>query len=164
MTIGELVRMFKEELSLSLELEVIPLQGWKRADFFDRTGLLWINPSPNMRSLTEALLYPGIGLLETTNVSVGRGTDTPFEVMDSPWLDGRRLAAELNQAGLPGVCFVPIRFTPTASTHAGQACGGVNVIIIDRSQFDPLQTGLEIARRLHSLYGDSGIPLLTNAC
>ena len=154
MTIGELARMFKEELSLSLELEVIPLQGWKRADFFDRTGLLWINPSPNMRSLTEAILYPGIGLLETTNVSVGRGTDTPFEVIGAPWLDGRRLAAELNQAGLPGVCFVPIRFSPTASTHAGQACGGVNVVITDRSQFEPLRTGLEIARRLHALYGD----------
>ena len=107
-----------------------------------------------MRSLTEAILYPGIGLLETTNVSVGRGTDTPFEVIGAPWLDGRRLAAELNQAGLPGVCFVPIRFTPASSTHAGQVCGGVNVIIIDRSQFDSLQTGLEIARRLRALYGD----------
>lgn len=154
MTIGELARMFKEELSLTLDLEVVPVAGWRRADFFDRTGLLWVNPSPNMRSLTEALLYPGIGLLETTNVSVGRGTDTPFEVIGAPWLDGRRLAAELSQAELPGVCFVPIRFTPSSSTHAGQVCGGVNIVVIDRSQFDPLRTGLEIARRLHSLYGD----------
>ena len=88
MTVGELARMFRDELKLTVDLEVIAVEGWRRNEFFDSTGLLWVNPSPNMRSLTEALLYPGIGLLETTNLSVGRGTDTPFEVVGAPWLDG----------------------------------------------------------------------------
>ena len=154
MTIGELARMFKEELQLPCELTVVSVQGWRRADLFDRTGLLWVNPSPNMRSLTEAILYPGMGLLEMTNVSVGRGTDTPFELIGAPWLDGRRLAAELQQARLPGVSFVPVRFTPESSTHAGKPCGGINVIVTDREQFEPLQTGLEIARQLRLLYPD----------
>ncbi len=105
-----------------------------------------------MRSLTQALLYPGIGLLETTNLSVGRGTDTPFEVMGAPWVDARRLAASLNAASVPGVRFVPIRFTPTASKFAGEACQGVNVIITDWAQFDPLWTGLEMARTLRRLH------------
>ena len=152
MTVGELARMFREELKLTVDLEVIAVEGWRRNEFFDRTGLLWVNPSPNMRSLTEALLYPGIGLLETTNVSVGRGTDTPFEVIGAPWLDGRRLAAELNRCELAGVRFVPIRFTPESSKHAGQACGGVNIVVTDRSRFEPLKTGLEIARQLRQLY------------
>ena len=103
MTVGELARLFKAELKLDLDLEVIACEGWRRADVWDATGLAWINPSPNMRSLTQALLYPGIGLLETTNLSVGRGTDTPFEVIGAPWLDGRKLAAELNAQGLAGV-------------------------------------------------------------
>ena len=152
MTVGELARMFKEELKLQLDLEVIPLQGWRRSDFFDATGLLWVNPSPNMRSLTQALLYPGIGLLEATNLSVGRGTDTPFEVIGAPWLDGPRLAAALNRQGLAGVCFVPIRFTPQSSKFAGRACGGVNIIVTERSRFCPLRTGLEIARQLYLLH------------
>jgi uncharacterized protein YbbC (DUF1343 family) len=96
MTIGELARLFKAELKLDLELEVIACEGWRRADAWDATGLTWVNPSPNMRSLTQAFLYPGIGLLETTNLSVGRGTDTPFEVIGAPWLDGQKLAAEMN--------------------------------------------------------------------
>ena len=100
MTIGELARMFQDELKLKLDLQVIECEGWKRADAWDATGLTWVNPSPNMRSLTQAFLYPGIGLLETTNVSVGRGTDTPFEVIGAPWLDGRKLAAELNARGI----------------------------------------------------------------
>jgi uncharacterized protein YbbC (DUF1343 family)/CubicO group peptidase (beta-lactamase class C family) len=152
MTIGELARMFRDEMKMQVELEVVPVVGWRRAEYFDRSGLPWVNPSPNMRSLAEAVLYPGIGLLETTNVSVGRGTDTPFEVIGAPWLDGRRLSAELNQAKLAGVCFVPIRFTPASSTHGGTPCGGINIIVTDRARFEPLRTGLEIARQLRMLH------------
>ena len=152
MTVGELATMYRDELGLSLDLQVVKLEGWRRSDFYDRTGLVWINPSPNMRSLTQALLYPGIGLLETTNLSVGRGTDTPFEIFGAPWLDGRRLAAELNAAALPGTRFVPVRFTPDASKFAGEACQGVNVIITDWSQFDPLWTGFAVASTLRRTF------------
>jgi uncharacterized protein YbbC (DUF1343 family) len=141
MTIGELARLFKAELKLDLELEVIACEGWQRGDLWDATGLAWINPSPNMRSLTQALLYPGIGLLETTNLSVGRGTDTPFEVIGAPWLDGRKLAAALASRNIPGVTFVPVAFTPASSKFAEKPCGGVNIIITDRERFEPLRTG-----------------------
>ncbi|MEX2560479.1 MAG: DUF1343 domain-containing protein, partial [Pirellulales bacterium] len=154
MTVGELAQLFNAERKIGADLHVVRLEGWRRADFFDATGLPWINPSPNMRSLTQALLYPGIGLLETTNVSVGRGTDTPFEVIGAPWLDGHRLTRQLRSAGLPGVTFVPIRFTPRASTHQGQACGGIEMIITDRSAFDPLALGLHVAVTLRRLYPD----------
>jgi uncharacterized protein YbbC (DUF1343 family) len=152
MTIGELARMFNDELKLQLDLQVITCEGWRREDFFDRTGLTWINPSPNMRSLTQALLYPGIGLLETTNISVGRGTDTPFEVIGAPWLDGRKLAVALNERPLAGVRFVPIEFTPDSSKFANQRCGGVNIVITDRQHFQPVRTGFEIAAQLRQLY------------
>lgn len=154
MTAGELARMFQKELELDLDLTVVPVEHWRRDQFFDQTGLLWIDPSPNMRSLTQALFYPGIGLIETTNVSVGRGTDTPFEVVGAPWIEPRELAAKLNSAGLAGVAFVPIRFTPTSSKHKGEQCGGVNLIITDRQQFHPLRTGLTVAVTLHRVYGD----------
>jgi uncharacterized protein YbbC (DUF1343 family) len=152
MTVGELALLFKAELGLDLDLTVVPCEGWRRADAFDATGLEWVNPSPNMRSLTEAFLYPGIGLLEFTNLSVGRGTDTPFEVIGAPWLDGRKLADALAARRIPGVGFVPIRFTPRTSKHAGSECGGVTIVIIDRAALDPVRVGLEIAvalRRMH---------------
>lgn len=152
MTIGELAKMLNAELNLGLDLEVVPCEGWNRRDAWDSTGLTWVNPSPNMRSLTEALLYPGIGLLETTNISVGRGTDTPFEVIGAPWIDGRKLAAALNGRGLPGVSFVPIQFTPTSSKFANQLCSGINIAITDRSAFAPLRVGFEIAAQLRALF------------
>lgn len=155
MTVGELARMFDAELRLDLDLQVVKMDGWRRDLLFDQTGLRWINPSPNMRSLTEALLYPGIGLLETTNLSVGRGTATPFEVIGAPWLDGRRLAAELNRRGLPGVRFMPITFTPESSKFAGERCGGVNIAITDRDVYKSVRTGLEIAHQLRRLYPDA---------
>ena len=155
MTVGELARMFRAELGLGLDLEVVTMKNWNRPDFFDATGLRWVNPSPNMRSLAQALLYPGIGLLETTNLSVGRGTDTPFEVFGAPWLDGDSFAFELNRLGLAGVAFVPVRFTPDASKFAGEACGGVNVIVTDRGVFEPVRAGLAIARQLRLLYPDA---------
>lgn len=152
MTTGELAKMFRAELNLDLDLIVIKMEGWHRKELFDATGLVWTNPSPNMRSLTQALLYPGIGILETTNLSVGRGTDTPFEVLGAPWIDPLTLARELNSAKLPGVRFVPIRFRPDASKFQGQVCGGINVVITNRSEFDSLATGLEIAVKLRHHY------------
>ncbi|HXG12530.1 MAG TPA: exo-beta-N-acetylmuramidase NamZ domain-containing protein [Gemmataceae bacterium] len=152
LTVGELALLFNRERGINADLEVIEMEGWRRGDTYDRTGLLWINPSPNMRSLTAALLYPGIGLLETTNLSVGRGTDRPFEQIGAPWLDGRRLAEALAQSGLPGVRFVPTRFTPSGSVHAGKECGGVQIFIDDWQRFRSLETGLTIAYQLKRLY------------
>ena len=154
MTIGELARMFKAELQLEVDLVVIPLEHWRREDYFDASGLKWIDPSPNMRSLTEAILYPGIGLLETTNLSVGRGTETPFELFGAPWLDGARLARELEQLKLPGVRFEATEFTPDSSKFEGELCGGIGIFITDRDQFQSVRTGIEIALQLRRLYPD----------
>ncbi len=152
MTIGELARMFKAELKLDLDLQVIACEGWERGDYWDATGLTWVNPSPNMRSLTQALLYPGIGLIETTNVSVGRGTDTPFEVVGAPWMDGRELARQLNEKQMAGVKFVPIEFTPTSTKFPNEMCKGVNIIITDRKAIEPVRVGLTLAATLRRLY------------
>jgi uncharacterized protein YbbC (DUF1343 family) len=154
MTVGELGQMFRDELQLDVRLTVVPVRGWRRADYFDRTGLYWVNPSPNMRSLTQAVLYPGIGLLETTNLSVGRGTDTPFEVIGAPWIDARRLAQALNASDLPGVRFVPIRFTPDSSKFAGELCEGLSIIVTNRERFLAVPTGLAIARQLRLFHRD----------
>lgn len=154
MTIGELARLFNEERKINCDLRVIKMENWRREQWYDATNLNWINPSPNMRSLTEATLYPGIGLLETTNLSVGRGTDTPFELIGAPWLDGQKLASALNEKNIPGVRFVPTRFTPKASVFQGEECGGLNLLITDRQKFRPVQAGLEIAATLVRLYPD----------
>ncbi|MGB2820368.1 MAG: DUF1343 domain-containing protein, partial [Phycisphaerae bacterium] len=153
MTVGELAELFRAELKLPLDLQVVRMEGWRRDMLHDATGLRWVDPSPNMRSLTEALLYPGIGLLEATNLSVGRGTETPFEVIAAPWLDEPKLTAALNASGLPGVRFAPIRFQPLSSKYAGTECGGVKITITDRNVFRPVRTGLEIARCLRALHG-----------
>jgi uncharacterized protein YbbC (DUF1343 family) len=122
--------------------------------WFDQTGLPWVNPSPNMRSLTQATLYPGVGLMEFCAVSVGRGTGTPFELLGAPYIDDRRLAAELNRGGVPGVRFVPVRFTPTASVFAGQDCGGVQILLVDRGGFRAAELGVALASTLYRLYPD----------
>lgn len=150
MTAGELAKMIQGEEGLQLDLQVVPCTGWQRADLWDSTGLPWINPSPNMRSLTQALLYPGIGLLEGTNLSVGRGTDTPFEVLGAPWCDGVALALRLREAKLPGVTFVPVSFTPTASKFRGELCSGLNVVITDWQTFEPVRTGIHLACALRA--------------
>lgn len=155
MTVGELATMFRAELGLDLDLQVIELGHWSRADFFDATGQRWVNPSPNMRNLTQALLYPGIGLLETTNLSVGRGTDTPFEIIGAPWLDGDALARELNLLDIPGVAFISVTFTPDASNFEGERCSGINILITDRAAFDPVRTGFQVALQLRRDYPDT---------
>jgi uncharacterized protein YbbC (DUF1343 family)/CubicO group peptidase (beta-lactamase class C family) len=152
MTVGELARLFNEQRQMACDLRVLKLENWRRAMWLDATGQTWVNPSPNMRSLAEATLYPGVGLLETTNLSVGRGTDTPFELVGAPWLDGQKLASYLNGRGLAGVRFVPVRFTPRASVFKEQECGGVNLIVTDRARFRPVRAGLEIAVALRRLY------------
>ncbi len=152
MTIGELARMFNAENKIGADVRVVKMENWSRAMWFDETNQIWTNPSPNMRSLTQATLYPGVGLLEVTNVSVGRGTDTPFEIVGAPWLDGQKLALYLNKRNLPGVRFVPVRFKPNASVFKDENLGGVNVIITDRKTFEPVRTGIEIAVALRRLY------------
>lgn len=151
MTVGELARMFDAERGWKARLTVIPVEGWKREQWFDETGLPWTNPSPNMRNLTEATLYPGVGLLESA-VSVGRGTDTPFEVVGAPYVEDVRWAAELNGAGLPGIRFVPIRFTPKASTFRDEACGGVYLVVTDREALRAVDVGILMASTLQRLY------------
>jgi uncharacterized protein YbbC (DUF1343 family)/CubicO group peptidase (beta-lactamase class C family) len=154
MTAGELAAMMNAERAMNCDLKVIPVEGWRRGMQFDQTGLPWINPSPNMRSLNAAQLYPGIGLLEFS-VSVGRGTDTPFEVLGAPYVNDLRLTYELNKIGLPGVQFTPVRFTPTASVFKNEACGGVRMMITDRDTLRPVQTGIAIATVLQRLYPES---------
>jgi uncharacterized protein YbbC (DUF1343 family) len=152
MTIGELAKMFNAERHINARLTVVPMEGWQRGDWFDSTGLEWVNPSPNLRSITEAALYPGVGLIEYTNISVGRGTDTPFEIMGAPWFKGRELAAYLNARGIAGVRFDPITFTPASSNYSGQKCEGVNIVLIERNALDAPELGIELAAALRKFY------------
>ena len=152
MTMGELAKMFNTERKINARLTVIPMEGWMRGDWYDATGLPWVNPSPNMRSLNEATLYPGVALVECTNVSVGRGTDTPFELLGAPWIKGTELAQYLNARNISGVRFVPVRFTPSASNYSGQKCEGVNIFVVERNALDSGELGVELASALHKLY------------
>ncbi len=155
MTMGELARYFNEERGIGADLTVVETTGWRRADWYDATGLQWVNPSPNMRNLAQATLYPAVGPLETTNVSVGRGTDEPFEWFGAPWIDALRLAKKLNDAGLPGLRFVPRDRTPEASIHAGELCHGVDLILTDRDAFAAGLTAITLAAALHELHGEA---------
>ncbi|HEY2787586.1 MAG TPA: exo-beta-N-acetylmuramidase NamZ domain-containing protein [Fimbriiglobus sp.] len=152
LTVGEFARLYVADKKLDVDLAVVKVEGWRRADTFDRTGLTWRNPSPNMRHPTAAMLYPGIGLLETTNVSVGRGTERPFEWIGAPWIDGRTLAAALNERKLPGVRFVPVDRTPTASVYKEKPCRGVDILVTDWDKLHPVHVGLTVAVTLRSLY------------
>ena len=152
MTMGELAKMYNSERNINAKLTIIPIEGWMRGDWFDSTALGWVNPSPNLRSLTEATLYPGVALVEGTNVSVGRGTETPFELLGAPWIHGRELAQYLNTREISGVRFVPVSFTPSASNYAGQKCEGVNIVVVERNAFDAPELGIELASALHKLY------------
>ncbi len=152
MTAGELARMFNAERNIDAHLTVVPMEGWQRGDWFDSTDVSWINPSPNMRDLNEATFYPGVGMIEASNISVGRGTDTPFEVVGAPWIDGKILAYYLNKRQLSGVRFVPTSFMPSSSVYANEQCGGVSLIVTDRDSLDSPELGLEIASALQALY------------
>jgi uncharacterized protein YbbC (DUF1343 family)/CubicO group peptidase (beta-lactamase class C family) len=153
LTLGELARLFNAENKIGADLTVVEMRHWRRDAWFDETALPWINPSPNMRNLNEATLYPGIGAIEGTNLSVGRGTDTPFEQVGAPWIDGVALAAALNARRLPGIRFYPVRFTPSSSKYAGEECQGVFMIVTDRAAIRPVRVGVEIAAALHRMYG-----------
>jgi uncharacterized protein YbbC (DUF1343 family) len=154
MTLGELARYINAERKLGADLRVIAMQGWRRSYFFHDTDQLWVNPSPNMRSILEAILYPGVCLLEATNVSVGRGTDRPFEIVGAPWIEPRRFAAALNAARVPGVKYVPLYFTPNASTNQGMKCGGVQLILTNPEKLNSVLFGMTLISVLHKLYPD----------
>lgn len=151
MTVGELARMYNVEKNFGADLTVIPVEGWRRKMWFDETGLPWTNPSPNMRSVAGTILYPGLGLHETA-LSVGRGTEKPFELVGAPYIDDVQFAAEMDRVGLAGVHFLPIRFTPTYSTFKGESCAGVAFVITDREKLNSVDLGVLIALTLQRLY------------
>ena len=155
LTLGELARLFNGERAIGADLEVVAMRGWTRAHWFDETGLTWVDPSPNLRNVHQATLYPGIGAVEGANLSVGRGTDTPFEQVGAPWIDGPALARELNRAGLPGLRVYPVSFTPDGSRFADELCHGVFLLVTDRDALRPVRLGLEVAAALHRLHGDA---------
>lgn len=157
MTVGELARMFVAERGLEVELEVVEVEGWERAMLWSDTDLVFTAPSPNLRRLSQALLYPGVGLLEFTNVSVGRGTDTPFERIGAPWIDGAAWARALRGPGVmgvEGVTFTPVRFTPSSSVFAGEACEGLDLFVTDWDAVRPVELGLALAKTLRSTFGE----------
>lgn len=154
MTFGELAKYYNEELKIGCDLHVVEMKNWTRDMWFDETGLLWLNPSPNMRNLNQATLYPGVCLIEATNVSVGRGCDQPFEMFGAPWMDGRKLADALNSAKQPGVRFYPIEFTPMSSKFTGEKCSGVYVLVTDRNKIEAVKLGTTIAWTIEHLFGE----------
>ena len=153
-TAGELARHLAATAQAPCALEVVPMRGWTRAMSFADTGLPWVLPSPNMPTPDTALVYPGMCLLEGTNVSEGRGTTRPFEIFGAPWIDGARLAEALEARALPGVRWRPLGFQPTFHKHAGQACGGVQLHVTDPAAFRPVRAGCEVLAALRALGGD----------
>ena len=152
MTIGELARLFNEEFGIGASLEVVEMRGYNRAMYYDQTSLPWIDPSPNMRSLTAAFLYPGPGIAEAANLSVGRGTELPFELYGAPYVDGALLAEELNRIGIEGVTFKDTSFTPVSHKYKGELCGGVRAVVTDRGRFRSLFAGMHLLSVLKKLY------------
>ena len=144
MTVGELARLFNEHFGIGAALEVIPMEGWQRSMYHDTTGLPWVLPSPNLPTLESAIVYPGMVLLEGTNLSEGRGTTRPFEIFGAPWIDADALAGRLNETGLPGAHFRPVVFAPTFQKHVRQACGGCQVHVTDRGAFRPVETAVTL--------------------
>lgn len=163
MTLAELARFFNGERHIGARLEIVPMEGWQRGDWFDSTGVAWVNPSPNLRDMVEATVYPGVGMIEGANISVGRGTDTPFEIVGAPWIKGREFAAYLNAREIQSVRFIPVSFTPSSSNFAGQRCEGINLIVLDRNLLDATELGIELASALHKLYpGDFKLDRLSD--
>jgi len=152
MTVGELAMLFNEENQIGAKLEVVKLGGWLRSLWIDETDLPWVNPSPNIRNLRQATLYTAVGLLESTNLSVGRGTDTPFEIFGAPWINASRLARTLQSRKLPGLKFFPAHFTPIDDHYQGKLCHGVRVAVTDRTRLRSVAAGLEMARAVARLH------------
>jgi len=152
LTLGEFARLFQAEAKVDVQLQVVPMQGYRRDMWYDETGLPWLPPSPNLTNLAATLLYPGVGIVEGAEVSVGRGTPTPFEIVGAPWIDGPQLAAELNTLQLAGVHFRATRFQPVAGPYAGETCQGVRILIDDRDAIDTPTLGIALAASLHRLY------------
>ena len=152
LTLGELATLFNGEKQIGADLSVVETRGWQRDLWFDETGLPWSNPSPNMRNLHQATVYPGVGAIEYSNISVGRGTDSPFEQIGAPWIDDVKLADALNRRRMPGVRFYPVQFTPSSSVYANESCRGVFIVVVDRQVLRPVRLGLEIAAALHRLH------------
>jgi uncharacterized protein YbbC (DUF1343 family) len=152
MTIGELAKMFNAENKIGADLQVFTMMNWKRGEAYDQTGLRWIPPSPNLRTLNAASLYPGIEILQAGGISVGRGTDTPFELIGAPWIQAAELSADLNRRAIPGVKFQSTLFTPNDGLYKGQYCQGVSIVITNRGELNSMRLGLEIAAALHRLY------------
>ena len=152
MTVGELARYFNTENRIGARLQVVPMKGWRRSYYFWDTGQVWVNPSPNMRTMPAALLYPGICLLEQTNVSVGRGTDRPFEMIGAPWIEPRRFVSALQAARISGVQYIPVYFTPDAAKYKGVQCGGASLLVTDADRLNSVLLGLTLASVLNKLY------------
>jgi uncharacterized protein YbbC (DUF1343 family) len=152
MTMGELARLFASDDKLALKLDVVKMVGWRRKDTFERTGLSWSAPSPNLRSIRSVALYPAIGMLESTNVSVGRGTDMPFEIVAAPWMDGALLAKKLEASGIAGVTFEATEVTPKSSVHANKKCRGIRIKVSDPTHFEPIRTAIAIALALREVH------------
>ena len=158
MTAGELARMFNEQGWLAgrvkADLAVIPMEGWRRRMWYDQTGLRFIKPSPNMPDLETAAIYPGMCLLEGTNVSEGRGTSRPFRQFGAPWIDSKRLVERLDKLNLPSMRFESVRFTPTSSKYKGQTCNGVRIVTSDRDRLEPYYSGVRIVNEIYRMYPD----------
>jgi uncharacterized protein YbbC (DUF1343 family) len=152
LTIGELAQFFNAENHIGADLHVIAMKNWHRNYFFESTGIKWIPPSPNLRTIKGSILYPGIEILQNAGVSVGRGTETPFEEFGAPWLNGDEVASALNERHLPGVHFAAKPFIPIAGLYAGQRCGGVAARVTDRAAVRSMRVGLEVAAILQKLY------------
>jgi uncharacterized protein YbbC (DUF1343 family) len=152
MTVGELAELFNAEKHIGVKLHVIKMDGYKRNQWFDETGLKWVNPSPNLRSIKEALLYPGVALAEGANISVGRGTPTPFELVGAPWISAGELTSYLNGRNIKGIGFKPVSFTPESDIYKKRRCHGVKIMLSDRDKLDPTLLGVEIISALHKLY------------
>jgi uncharacterized protein YbbC (DUF1343 family) len=153
LTFGELATMANAEQHWNADLHVIRMNNWQRGDWFDSASLTWVDPSPNMRSLNAALLYPGVAMLEAnTTYSVGRGTDAPFEQIGAPWIDAQLLAGRLNSSFIPGIRVYPTRFSPASSNFAGESIPGIRFVLTDREAFDSTRLGIELAVALRDLF------------
>jgi uncharacterized protein YbbC (DUF1343 family) len=150
MTIGELARFFNDQFGIGANLRIVSMEGWSRSMYYDETGLPWVMPSPNMPTLDTAVVYPGAVLFEGTQLSEGRGTTRPFELLGAPWIDAERLAADMDEVGLPGARFRPAVFEPTFQKHARITCGGCQTHVVDRGRFLPVLTGVALLSRFHN--------------